>query len=611
MSGFSRRIVRHAAPRSLLVDHRERRVGRRAQRCQRHMPIIGQPTKLTVQPADIVLTDGRTWQQVVVTGNYADGSVRDLRLWRNCSSKGTSLPWLKAAWCCRGRMAWVSWSSRPAQWTRVPVTVKDFDKPQPVSFRNEFIAALNVGGCNAGACHGTPSGKNGFKLSLRGFDPAGDYPADARRARPPHRRQQSRGEPDLAKGPGPRAARRRATLRRRPASRPRCIDGVARRGACRTIRPLPTVKKVEVLPGSRGAERAGPLAATRRPGNVRRRQRCRDVTRLTVFTSSDPAVAEVTPPAWSSSSRRGEVAILCRYLEEMVTVRLTYSGAREGLRLAQPAGKQLRRQARLRQAEDAEHPAVGAVHRQEFVRRAYLDVCGVLPTPDEVEGVPRPTRTPDKRAKLIDALLERPEYADFWTLKWSDVLRSQPQDDPGEGDARLPAVAARATSTRTRRFDEMVRELLTASGSTFANPPANYYRIARDPTEPGRDDGPALLRRPHAVREVPQPPVRALDAGRLLQHGRLLRPREARSPTRLEPGKRRNAGRRRGHLRRPRRRGDAAAHRQGDGAEVHGRRRRRRSPPSKDRREVLADVADGAATTRSSPSRSSTASGST
>src|SRR5207244_2596649 len=61
------------------------------------------------------------------------------------------------------------------QMLRVPVMVKDLDKPQPVSFRNDLIATLNVGGCNSGACHGTPSGKNGFKLSLRGYDPAADY----------------------------------------------------------------------------------------------------------------------------------------------------------------------------------------------------------------------------------------------------------------------------------------------------------------------------------------------------------------------------------------------------------------------------------------------------
>ena len=114
-------------------------------------------------------------------------------------------------------------------------------------------------------------------------------------------------------------------------------------------------------------------------------------------------------------------------------------------------------------------------------------------------------------------------------------------------------------------FDEVVRELLTANGSTFANPPANYYRIARRPAEPGRDDGPAVLRHPHAVRQVPQPPVRALDAGRLLQHGRLLRPGEAQD-------RRRTPGRKPKTTRLPRssisraRRGDPAAHRQDDGA---------------------------------------------
>ena len=116
-------------------------------------------------------------QQLVVTGKYADGSVRDLTACCTLTAEvadvvrigenGFLQPIKEGATTLIVKAG--------AQTARVPVAVKDFDKPQPVSFRNELIAALNVGGCNAGACHGTPSGKNGFKLSLRGYDPAADY----------------------------------------------------------------------------------------------------------------------------------------------------------------------------------------------------------------------------------------------------------------------------------------------------------------------------------------------------------------------------------------------------------------------------------------------------
>src|SRR5262249_55634689 len=117
---------------------------------------------------------------------------------------------------------------------------------------------------------------------------------------------------------------------------------------------------------------------------------------------------------------------------------------------------------------------------QEFLRRAYLDLCGILPTATEARAF-LADKAPDKRAKLVDQLLERTEYADFWTLKWCDVLRSNRKT------MQLAAVHkfqewVHNNISANRPFDEMVRELLTASGSTFTNPAANYYRVAREPT---------------------------------------------------------------------------------------------------------------------------------
>src|SRR5262249_52609889 len=110
---------------------------------------------------------------------------------------------------------------------------------------------------------------------------------------------------------------------------------------------------------------------------------------------------------------------------------------------------------------------------------AYMDLCGVLPTPDEVKAF-LTDAAKDKRAKLIDALLERPEYADFWTLKWSDVLRSNRKTIQVKGIHVFQQWLRRHVEHNTG-LAQVVKELLTASGSTFANPPANYYRIARDP----------------------------------------------------------------------------------------------------------------------------------
>src|SRR5262249_55270463 len=116
----------------------------------------------------------------------------------------------------------------------------------------------------------------------------------------------------------------------------------------------------------------------------------------------------------------------------------------------------------------------------EFLRRVYTDVCGVLPTAEEARAF-FDNKDPQKRAKLIDQLLERPEYADFWTLKWSDVLRSSRKTIQANGP-NVFQKCVRGRMAENTRVGQMVRELLTASGSTFGTPPANYYRIARDPT---------------------------------------------------------------------------------------------------------------------------------
>src|SRR5258708_26827814 len=117
---------------------------------------------------------------------------------------------------------------------------------------------------------------------------------------------------------------------------------------------------------------------------------------------------------------------------------------------------------------------------QEFIRRAYLDMCGLLPTPEEVTTL-LANKAADKRAKLIDNLLERPEYADYWTLKWSDVLRNNRKTVQLKG-VHVFHDWIRQQVTRNTGFDIVVKDLVTASGSTFSNPPANFYRIARDPT---------------------------------------------------------------------------------------------------------------------------------
>jgi Protein of unknown function (DUF1553)/Protein of unknown function (DUF1549) len=442
--------------------------------------LIGQPASLAVQPPAIMLRGHRAMQQLVVTGHYADGALRDLTGLADLqidgpgivdvSSDGFLLPRSNGVSTLRIRAG--------AKQISVPVSVVNADKPQPVSFRHDMIAAMNVGGCNQGACHGTPSGKNGFRLSLRGYDPAADY---LQLTRDVLGRRTDRLDPDSSLimqkplGRVPHEGGQRFTPTSLPAQ---IFRGWIAEGLRDDPTDLPALRGIEVLPGPRVLREPARWQQLAVLGHFSDGSD-RDVTRLTVFTSSDTAVAEVSNSGLVEFQQGGEVAILCRYLEEMQPIRLTYLQPKKGFAWSNPPENNY-----------VDHLAFGKLKMlnilpsevctdQEFIRRVYLDACGTLPRPEEAKAFLAST-DPTKRAQLIDRLLERPEYADFWTLKWSDVLRSNRKAIQLKG-VHVFQDWLRERIERNTPFDQVVRDLLTANGSTFANPPANYYRVAHDP----------------------------------------------------------------------------------------------------------------------------------
>jgi hypothetical protein len=442
--------------------------------------LIGQPTALHVEPAAVTLTGPRALQQMVVTGRYADGTVRDLTPFCDLATEAPGVAAVDATGLLQPRKtgSTVLVVKAGPQTARVPVTVADFDKPSPVSFRHEMIAALNVGGCNAGACHGTPSGKNGFRLTLRGYDPAADY---LQLTRDVFGRRTDRLDPSASLMLQKALARvpHEGGQRFPPSSVPARVFRAWLAEGLRDDPPtLPALTGITVLPGPRVLKDPAhwqQLAVLARfaDGSVR------DVTRLTVFSSSDSAVADVGTTGLVEFHQTGEVAVLCRYLEELRSIRLTFLEARKEFTWTNPPENNYVDRHVFAKLKLMSIPPSGLCTDQEFIRRAFLDVCGILPTPAEVRAFTASTDR-DKRAKLIDRLLERPEYADFWTLKWSDVLRSDRKTIQVKGIHVFQEWLHERIAHNTP-FDEVVRDLLTASGRTFSNAPANYYRIAKDP----------------------------------------------------------------------------------------------------------------------------------
>ncbi len=441
---------------------------------------IGQPAALVIQPATIVLNGPRANQQLVVTGKYADGTVRDLTPFATLRIEQTNVASLTdgfASPVANGSTFLVVEAGGLS--SKAPVTVNDMDKPQPVSFRHQVVASLNVGGCNQGACHGTPSGKNGFKLSLRGYDPPSDF---VQLTRDVLGRRTDKLNPSasliMLKSLGriPHEGGSRFSADSLPA---RVLTAWLAEGLQDDPANLPALKKIDVMPGSRvlnAPARWQQLAVVAHyaEGAVK------DVTRLTVFSSSDGAIAEVSMNGLVEFKQSGEVAILCRYLDQMQAVRLTYLEPKPGFVWANPpeanyVDKHVFAKLKMLNIAPSE-----LCTDAEFIRRAYLDLCGLLPTADETKAYLSDSSA-DKRVKLIDRLLQRSEYADFWTLKWSDVFRSSRKTVQLKGVHTFQSWL-RGNIADNTSFDKIARELLTANGSSFENPPANYYRIARDPT---------------------------------------------------------------------------------------------------------------------------------
>ncbi len=444
--------------------------------------LVGTPKELKVQPEKLMLNGARATAQPVVTGIYADGTVRDLTHLADIKLDGTeAIVGIDGERFVTAKKngAGVLTVSAGGQSAKLPVQVVNMDKPTPVSFRNDVIASLNVGGCNSGACHGTPSGKNGFKLSLRGYDPGADFVELTRNVLGRRvDRQNPHASLVMLKGLGQVAHEGGSRFPATSVPSQTIVNWMAE-GLNDDAPTLPTVTKVDVLPGARilnSPSRYQQLSvmASFSDGSTR------DVTRLTVFSSSEPAIASVSANGLVEFSQSGEVAILCRYLMELVPVRLTYLEPKLGFKWSNPPESNYVDKHTFAKLKMLNIQPSDVCSDQEFVRRAYLDVCGILPNQQEVSAF-LTSKDADKRAKLIDQLLDRPEYADFWTLKWSDVFRSTRKTIQVKGTHVFQKWLRNHVDKNTG-FDQIVYEVITSGGSTYSNPAANYYRISRDPT---------------------------------------------------------------------------------------------------------------------------------
>jgi hypothetical protein len=361
------------------------------------------------------------------------------------------------------------------------VRVKAAAAPFTWSFRNHVIPVMTKMGCNSGACHGALAGKNGFKLTLRGYDPDVDYDTLTRQS---DGRRVSLSAPadtlillkpslSIPHGGGKRFATTSLEYR--------VIAEWIAAGAPPPSESDVQIQSLEVYPASATlkpeAEQQLVVRAKYADGELR------DVTRWVKFSSSDEGVATVDDSGHVKMTGPGEAAITLYYQSKVLYARL---GVPYPNQIDPAVYTKFQRNnfiddlvlAKLKALKIA--PSAPATD-SAFIRRAYLDAAGILPTAEEVEDF-LADKSPDKRKKLIDALLERDEFVDYWAYKWSDLLLVSSKK------LRPNAVRAyynwiRDSVKENKPWDKFAREIFTSSGNTRQAGELNYFVLHKDPIE--------------------------------------------------------------------------------------------------------------------------------
>jgi hypothetical protein len=204
----------------------------------------------------------------------------------------------------------------------------------------------------------------------------------------------------------------------------------------------------------------------------------RDVARLAVYEPST-AIVSASPDGRIAFKEFGEATVIVRYLNQQAPVRLAYVPARPDFIWSDPPAANYIDEHIFAKLKSLRMNPSALAGDGEFIRRAYLDALGVLPTADEARAFVA-NASPEKRARLVDQLLARPEFAEHWALKWSDLLKNEEKVVDPTGVQKFHDWI-RDSFAQNKPLDRFVRELIAARGSTYENPPANFYRANRDP----------------------------------------------------------------------------------------------------------------------------------
>lgn len=362
------------------------------------------------------------------------------------------------------------------------VAVRSGSEYLPVTFEKDILPILSRTGCNAGACHGKSGGQNGFQLSLLGFDPNFDHSAITKEARGrrlfPAAPEQSlfllKATGQMAHGGGRRIDK--------DSDYYQLLLRWITNGTPRTPDTTPLVERISVFPPERSLLPKGQqqliVTAHYSDGSTS------DVTHLATFQSNESVIAAVDASGMvQAGPLPGEAAIMTRFMEKFAVsnILIPLPNPAPTQAYAKFSAKNFIDDLALQKWKQLGIAPSAGIDDHKFLRRVYLDVIGRVPMASEIDeflAIP----SSERREKIVDQLLARPEYADHWANKWADLVRPNPYRVGIKAVFSLDGWL-RESFRQNKPYDQFVREILTAEGSTFRNGAVTIFRDRREPDE--------------------------------------------------------------------------------------------------------------------------------
>ena len=447
---------------------------------QEKLPDGAKVAKLDARPATIKLTGPFTYSQINITATLDTGEMLDVtRIAKigtgkelvSISPNGLVRPIADGAGDIMVSLA--------GQTLKIPLTITGTKTDAPVSFVKDVQPVLSKLGCNAGTCHGAQAGKNGFKLSLRGYDPIYDFRAltddlEARRF--------NRAAPEkslmLLKTAG--AVPHQGGVLTQPGDpnyellRKWIAQGV------KQDLEAPRVKSLEIFPkdpilGKLGTKQQFAVLATYTDGTVR------DVSAEAFIDSSNTEVATIDKTGLLTTVRRGEATMLARYEGSYAASTAVSMGDRTGFTWQQQPVQNWIDELVDAKLKKVKVQASELCDDSEFIRRIFIDLTGMPPAADDVRAFLDDKRTSKvKRDELIDKLIGSEAFIEHWTNKWADLLQVN-RKFLGDVGAKAFRGWIRDAVAGNMPYDKFAYAILTASGSNVENPPASYFKVLRTP----------------------------------------------------------------------------------------------------------------------------------